>query len=75
MDNNEFWQNLWRGVFVTLVAFTITVASCNVSNTAKINDTVARMITEGKTPKEASCAVAIANGSTENTRVYCLSTN
>lgn len=71
METNKLFALFWRVVGVVLVTL---VVSCNITtvvNHSKINDTVGRMVTEGVEPKKAGCAVAIANGTNEQVRLYC----
>lgn len=72
MTDNKLYKTVWYGVFAVLIVLTISIASCSVSNHDKTNATLSRMVTEGVDPKEAGCAVAIANGNgSEQTRLYC----
>ncbi len=72
LADNKLYKSVWYGVFAVLIILTVSTASCSVSNHAKTNETLSRMITEGINPKEAGCAVAIANGGgLEHTRLYC----
>lgn len=71
METNKLFALFWK---ITGLVLVTTVVSCNiitVMNHSKINDTVGRMVTEGIEPKKAGCAVAIANGTNEQVRLYC----
>lgn len=72
MGDNEFYLKWWRMVLVLLTILVVAISSCSISTTVKINDTVSRMVTEGNDPKEAGCAVALANNNLESTRIYCM---
>lgn len=72
MDDNKLYALFWKLVAATIVSTVVSCTTLNSVNTAKINDTVGRMVTEGINPKKAGCAVAIANGhGLETTRLYC----
>lgn len=57
-----------------LIVLIVSSASCTVSVNSNKTNILDKMVLSGITPKEASCAVAVADGgTTEAVRLYCLS--